>query len=55
MKGLASKKVRTGTVLEIMLLDTAEKEVGSMWVLVVCTPPEYISRYILREDTWKFC
>lgn len=54
MEGLASKNAHTGTVLEITLLGSAE-EVGSMWVFVISTPSEYISRYILHEGTWKFC
>lgn len=42
-------------MLEIKLHGTAEKEVGSMWVFVISTPSECISRYILLEGTWKFC
>lgn len=55
MEGLASKNAYTKTVLEIMMLGTAEKEVGSVWVFVISTPSEYISHYILHEGTWKFC
>lgn len=38
MEGLASKNAYTGTVLEIMLLGTAEEEVGSLWAFVISTP-----------------